>query len=515
MNKKIISLLLTAGILGAFGGNTVMSFCSAETENAPITAETETMTEEKLRELLPRTMSEFSKFTAKNGTVSVFGRYIVYCDEINYSTGAEIIMEQVGTAEVKKAFGYDIKPNELPAPGDPGYTVIVYEAISSGTVEITISQGQPWAWEESHEVRDLGYYEVDEEMNVSEISTETMTEEKLRKLLPKTMAEFNEFTKKNGTVSVYGRYIVYCDEINYSTGAAVVMEQVGTAEVKKAFEYDITPDDLTMIGDGDPSHTVIVYEAISSGTVEITISQGQPWSWEQSHKVKDLGYYKVDEEMNVSKISKEEFTPPVRGDVNGDGEFTVADLVMLEKWLLGNGELTCWKNADLSEDSEIDVYDLCVMRKEVSESKPDYTVLNVEVVRGLGSIEKIQKGIYTASSMSELYTVLKTAELCEYDGCKCAFHDVQTLVPNGIDESFFENNVLIAVYNRAGGGNRVLTIDKIEKSSDLLTVYTTTKSPEFETPDMAYYKGFIAVSKTYFEGVSKVERKDTELHILP
>lgn len=378
MNKKIISLLLTAGILGAFGGNTIMSVCSAESENAPITAETETMTEEKLRELLP-----------------------------------------------------------------------------------------------------------------------------------KTMAEFNEFTAKNGTVSIYGRYIVYCDEINYSTGAQVVMEQFGTAEVTKAFKYDITPDEL--LAPGDPSYTVIVYEAISSGTVEITISQGMTWAWEQSHQVRDLGYYKVNEEMNVSEISKEEFTPPVRGDVNGDGDFTVADLVMLEKWLLGNGELTCWKNADLSKDSVIDVYDLCVMRKEISDSKPDYTVLGVEIMRGLGSIEKIQNSIYTASSMSELYTVLETAELCEYDGCKCEFHNVHALIPEGVDESFFESNVLIAVYNLRGAGNKVLKIDDIEKSDGLLTVNTTTKIPEFATPDMVYYRGFIAVSKDYFKDVTKVERNDTEI----
>ncbi|MBO5164661.1 MAG: dockerin type I repeat-containing protein [Ruminococcus sp.] len=342
----------------------------------------------------------------------------------------------------------------------------------------------------------------------AETETESLTEEKLREMLPETMTEFNEFTEKNGMVSIHGKYIVYCDEINYSTGAEVVMEQLGTAEVKKAFEYNIKPDEP--LPPGAKSHTIIVYEAVSSGTVEITISQGMPWEWEQSHVLKDHGYYMVNEEMNVSEISEEEFTPPVRGDANGDGDFTVADLVMLEKWLLGEDKLTCWKNADLCEDQVIDVYDLCVMRKEFSESKPDHTVMSVEAMRGNNGMEKIKNGVYTAASMSELHTLLKTAELCEYDGCKCDFHDVQSLVPNGIDESFFENNVLIAVYNSVGAGNKVLTIDKIEKTNDLLTVYTTTENPKIATPDMAYYRGFIAVSKTYFEGVSKVERNDTE-----
>ena len=342
----------------------------------------------------------------------------------------------------------------------------------------------------------------------AEAETETLTEEKIRELLPKTMAEFNEFTEKNGIVSIHGKYIVYCDEINYSTGAEVVMEQLGTAEVKEAFRYNIKPDEL--LPGGSSSNIIIVYEAVSSGTVKVTISQGRPWDWEQSHEVKELGYYDVSEDMAVKKINEEEFTAPVRGDANGDGDFTVADLVMLEKWLLGEDKLTYWKNADLCEDQVIDVYDLCVMRKEFSESKPDYAVMSVEAMRNNNSMEKIQNSVYTAATMSELNTLIKTAELCEYDGCSCDFHDVQSLVPNGIDESFFENNVLIAVYNAAGGSNKVLTIDKIEKSNELLTVYTTTEISKAATPDMVYYKGFIAVSKNYFEGVSKVERNDTE-----
>lgn len=54
---------------------------------------------------------------------------------------------------------------------------------------------------------------------------------------------------------------------------------------------------------------------------------------------------------------------PVAGDVNSDDEFNVADLVMMQKWLLGSGTLTDWKAGDLNKDSVIDVFDMCMMRK--------------------------------------------------------------------------------------------------------------------------------------------------------
>lgn len=54
----------------------------------------------------------------------------------------------------------------------------------------------------------------------------------------------------------------------------------------------------------------------------------------------------------------------VRGDLNGDGQFSVADVVLLEKWLLGVPDTTLadWSAGDLWEDGKLDVYDLSEMR---------------------------------------------------------------------------------------------------------------------------------------------------------
>ena len=59
----------------------------------------------------------------------------------------------------------------------------------------------------------------------------------------------------------------------------------------------------------------------------------------------------------------------VRGDVNADGALSSADLLLLNRWLLGvpETELTAPENAELSGDGVIDAYDLCFLRRLFAE----------------------------------------------------------------------------------------------------------------------------------------------------
>lgn len=54
----------------------------------------------------------------------------------------------------------------------------------------------------------------------------------------------------------------------------------------------------------------------------------------------------------------------VQGDVNADGAFNIADVIMLQKWLLCDGPLTTWENGDLY-DNRIDAFDLCLMKQKI------------------------------------------------------------------------------------------------------------------------------------------------------
>lgn len=71
----------------------------------------------------------------------------------------------------------------------------------------------------------------------------------------------------------------------------------------------------------------------------------------------------IDNDSNVVQLKVTVIPVGIDGDCNNDGSFTVADVVMLQKWLLGAGNLTNWQNADLYEDGTIDVFDLVMMKR--------------------------------------------------------------------------------------------------------------------------------------------------------
>ena len=72
---------------------------------------------------------------------------------------------------------------------------------------------------------------------------------------------------------------------------------------------------------------------------------------------------------NAKILVKSEKTDTIKGDVDADGEFNIADVVLLQKWLLTapDAELSDWKAADLCEDDRLDVFDLCLMKRMLIE----------------------------------------------------------------------------------------------------------------------------------------------------
>ena len=91
-----------------------------------------------------------------------------------------------------------------------------------------------------------------------------------------------------------------------------------------------------------------VVTAISEGTVTITV---------------------IDEEKNTYQLKMTVSNQSIRGDCNDDGSFDVADVVLLQKWLLAvpDTHLANWKAADMCEDNRLDVFDLCMMKRLLME----------------------------------------------------------------------------------------------------------------------------------------------------
>lgn len=59
----------------------------------------------------------------------------------------------------------------------------------------------------------------------------------------------------------------------------------------------------------------------------------------------------------------------VMGDVNADGKCDVSDLVMLQKWLLGESKITDWEAGDLQEDGKLNGFDLVQLRSKLLSQK--------------------------------------------------------------------------------------------------------------------------------------------------
>lgn len=77
--------------------------------------------------------------------------------------------------------------------------------------------------------------------------------------------------------------------------------------------------------------------------------------------------------MEVS--AKETADESVSGDINSDGKFNIADVIVLQNWLLRKPEnnIKDWQNADLCQDNVLDVFDLCMMKQKlISQTSSNY-----------------------------------------------------------------------------------------------------------------------------------------------
>ena len=65
----------------------------------------------------------------------------------------------------------------------------------------------------------------------------------------------------------------------------------------------------------------------------------------------------------IDGAGQPEFT--VKGDVNMDKVFDLADAVLLQKWLLGdtNTETADWEAGDLNKDGRLNAVDLTLMKR--------------------------------------------------------------------------------------------------------------------------------------------------------
>lgn len=167
------------------------------------------------------------------------------------------------------------------------------------------------------------------------------------------IAENNSFVTNKGSVSLRNCFSTAHAEIwnngsTYLEDNALINETLKLTNVTAngSFENCYYPDNLTG----------------SYGTAK---SEADMKSEDFVHILGDAYVY-IPGSYPMLKWEKKE----VKGDVNADGEFTVADVLTLQKWLLAvpDTKLNNWKAGDLCEDNMLNVFDLVLLKRELLNS---------------------------------------------------------------------------------------------------------------------------------------------------
>ena len=122
-----------------------------------------------------------------------------------------------------------------------------------------------------------------------------------------------------------------------------------------------TPYDIGSYGDFN--NLVMVNEIYFAGTEA---------EWNALIKDWDFAEYNTDPSVmdNVTVHFNATVGTDVEGDVNADGIFSIADLVMMQRFLLHQGRLIDWNAGDLYEDAIINIIDLCLMKEKYWNTLP-------------------------------------------------------------------------------------------------------------------------------------------------
>ena len=188
-------------------------------------------------------------------------------------------------------------------------------------------------------------------------------------------------------------------------------------------------------------------------------------------------------------MSVEALEPPMQGDVNLDWTINIADLVCMQKYLIGKGTIDTSFGmyiADLNNDEKVDVFDYIELRKRVEEwcslSKNDVKIesrftqvdqsipLGVKYARPSGSACIIR-------SVEDLENYLSPYNVMTVDG-DCLFIDAacQEVLDDlyaRYDDEFFRNNVLLLNYMTGTAGYEFESI-KYEDGKLVIKYYDTT-----------------------------------------
>lgn len=179
--------------------------------------------------------------------------------------------------------------------------------------------------------------------------------------------------------------------------------------------------------------------------------------------------------------------PDPDGDVNLDGRFGIADIVTMQRWMLGKKDIEVkhWGNADLYDDGKIDVFDICLMREKLIKDNlidKKYTFLEFQITENVENTD-----------MSQYKSVSGWMGAKEYYGK--GYSPVTDSEGNVTKPEYYVTYLVSAYPDYADGGQY---ITKIEITDPLVMVHGITVNSSF--------KEFEAVFKALGYTVSVAEK---------
>ncbi len=194
-----------------------------------------------------------------------------------------------------------------------------------------------------------------------------ITEDDIYSWVPDSIQEFDAFYnnhKDSEAITLHDNYIVYCGRVNHSTGQELEIKQTGTTRLACIASENIHQDRLGMLA-GESDSIFMVYRPLSNGLVKLTAAtfMGYTDDPEKQHREESVQYFAAASPDEVIIIDPGQFKEPIPGDVNYDEQLTIADAVMLSKYLVGDGELYFWVLADLNEDNIVNAADLSLLKQ--------------------------------------------------------------------------------------------------------------------------------------------------------
>ncbi len=327
---------------------------------------------------VPDDLESAIKFHNTYGAVHIQGDYVCIVFPEDIMTGpASAIGQERYSFEVTGNAMTEVKHKKIIGKQSKDLTVAVYCSQRPGSFDISVID----TWMQDPQP-DLGItneaahysFSVDNYMNI--------TETDIFSWVPDSPAEFSEYVEKNGPISAKDTLVLFC--LSQNSGTAYEWSRFQKSgdclALKKVLNASEIEDTLR---DGGTDNLVYIFEGIKDGYDKITFGYAPVYSSSEPEKTITADCLVMDNAQNVllpddvriavmnyengaENIVYKVIADP-SGDVNGDGNLSLADLVLMQKWLLSDSDtvLADWSSGDFTKDGIIDVFDLVLMRKAV------------------------------------------------------------------------------------------------------------------------------------------------------